>query len=198
MILVYLLSIIYMACAYRYRGGWKLGTNIDSPRALELFSVSWPIGVLVYLLDASLWGITTGLIIIILTMLGHSLGHGNAMNLGRREYTGTERKEVWDYLVGVCKHGMSFPARRVRDSLALTLSGITPMLPGIAGMLFFSEWLLAIALFLAGIGKTAVYELGWTLHKENSKWRLATEIGEVAWGALLGAAYAFCYIRIIS
>ncbi len=197
MFLVYLLFVVYMACAYRYRGGWKLGTNLDSPRALELFSVSWPIGILMYLLDTSIWGITASVTAVVLTMLGHSLGHGNAMNLGRREYTGTERKEVWDYLVGVCKQGANFSTRRIRDSLALTLSGIAPMIPGIVGMIFFHEWILATALFLAGIGKTLVYEIGWILHKENSKWRLATEIGEVLWGATLGLAFLFCYIRIV-
>lgn len=212
------LLVAYMACAYRYRGGWRLGLGYDSPRWLELLAVSWPAAVVAWLAIAASPALTlfvarspllislfpgvivgtfvfwlalpAALGVLAATMGAHSLGHGTAMNLGRRPYTGTERAEVWDVIVGPPISGTVRAQRWRRDAYALLLSGITVVFPvalalGFAGRPGSADIWLAV-----GAGKLAAYEIGWRLHRDGSHWRQGTEIGEALFGAMLGAAAA--------
>lgn len=203
--------VLYMACAYRYRGGWRLGTGLDSPRWLELLAVSWPMGLVAWcaLTGVSLpvtvppagagaiivdlgpaFAIVAGLIVLLATAGAHSLGHGNAMNLGRRPYTGDERQEAWDLIAGPLVTGRGFDERWNRDAIALALSGLAVIFPTVVVLGLTGQPWLALLWTLAGAGKVVAYEFGWRLHVEGSRWRLGTEIGEVAWGTLLGAGVA--------
>jgi len=201
---------LYMACAYRYRGGWRLGTRFDSPRWLELLAVSWPMALVAFMagdayrfiaivLDLAgdpvlSFGGSVGWVlaplVLLLTMGAHSLGHGNAMNLGRRPYTGIEDTEVWDGVAGRLAVGTGYGARWRRDAIALALSGIAVGFPvALALGLMGRPWSAAIWI-LAGAGKLLAYEIGWRLHREGSHWRQGTELGEAGFGAILGAAVA--------
>lgn len=186
--------IVYMAVAYRYRGGWNFGLG-DQPRWLELFAVSWPMGLAGGLaaIDSGATLATAGGLgvgVLGLTFAAHSLGHGNAMNLGRREYTGDERVEVWDRIVGRLRVGAERAARWRRDAMALGLSGMVVLWPLAAALAFGGRFAAAALLAVLGAGKVLAYEIGWTLHVDGSRWRQATEIGEAMFGALLGLAVA--------
>lgn len=184
--------VIYMAVAYRYRGGWNFGLG-DQPRWLELLAVSWPMGVAAWWSFGGEPFLVRGLVdvsVTLLTMAAHSLGHGNAMNLGRREYTGDERVEVWDRIVGRLRVGTERAARWRRDAMALGLSGMVVLWPLAAAMAFGGRFGSAALLAFLGAGKILAYEIGWTLHVEGSRWRLGTEIGEALFGGLLGLAVA--------
>ena len=187
------LFVVYMACAYRYRGGWRLGTRFDSPRWLELLAVSWPMA---FVVAAAAWadGIPTRLdglapIVLVLTMGAHSIGHGNAMNMGRRPYTGLEDAEIWDVVAGPLIGETPYGKRWKRDAIALTLSGLVVGLPTALALVLMGHTLSALVWLVAGASKVIAYEIGWQLHKDGS-WRQGTEIGEVLFGAFLGLAVA--------
>ncbi len=187
--------ILYMAAAYRYRGGWHPWTQRDQPRWLELLAVSWPAGGATGLLvlrvgDGGVFATGAGLLVLLLTFGAHSLGHGNAMNLGRRPYQGTERAEVWDLFAGPCVVGTGYRDRWRRDALALALSGLVPMFPLAMAAGLTGRPLTAALCLAVGAGKVAAYEIGWRMHVEGSRWRQGTEIGEWLFGALLGLGVA--------
>ena len=183
--MIVLAFVIYMAVAYRYRGGWNFGLG-DQPRWLELAAVSWPMGAAAWAAVGGYPAIALGLAVTAATAALHSLGHGNAMNLGRREYTGDERVEVWDLIAGRLRVGTERAARWRRDALALGLSGMAVLWPLAAALALAGRFGAAALLAFLGAGKVLAYELGWTLHVEGSRWRQATEIGEVLFGGLLG------------
>ena len=191
--MIALALIIYMAVAYRYRGGWSFGLG-DQPRWLELLAVSWPMGLaggLAALGSGATWATAGGTLVGVLglTFAAHSLGHGNAMNLGRREYTGDERVEVWDLIAGRLLVGTERAARWRRDAMALGLSGMVVLWPLAVALALAGRFGAAALLAVLGAGKVLAYEIGWTLHVEGSRWRQATEIGEVLFGGgVLGLA----------
>ncbi len=203
-----LLLVAYMAVAYRYRGGWNFGLG-DQPRWLELAAVSWPMGMVAWHAAAGfvmpieltpprvapipidvgpMLAALLAWVVIMATMGLHSLGHGNAMNLGRRPYQGNERVEIWDRIVGECVPGMTRAQRYRRDALALALSGAVVFWPLAIIMGCLGRPGTAAMLLVAGAAKVVAYEIGWRLHDDDSRWRKGTEIGEVLFGAKLGAA----------
>lgn len=185
--------ILYMAAAYRYRGGWKPIPGVDSPRAIELLSVSWPMAWVAFDSSAGqpmLYRVGLALLVLLLTTAAHSIGHGNAMTLGRRPYTGDERREPWDAIAGPLLVGANYGYRWKRDAIALTLSGVVVGFPPALALGLAGRPLAAAVWLFAGAAKTAAYELGWRLRKEGSRWRQGTEIGEAGFGAILGLAVA--------
>lgn len=131
-----------------------------------------------------------------------SLGHGNAMRLGRLDNAmpnggySLEKEIPFDLIFGLADATKPFGARWMRDALALGLGGLLYHLP-FSLLIFFTVGALwpAIALTAFGLLKVVAYEFGWRFGPFGLPFvNGQTEMGEALTGAFLGIA---CVVAVM-
>lgn len=131
------------------------------------------------------------LIALALTYTGVIAGHGRYYTLGRGDYP--DRRDNLYGRITSAFFDLKDRYTKTFDFLAMTLTGIHLGAPMAVLAALTGHWPSAVAIFLGGFLKGAVYELGWRMF-----WRNKDPIASIEpfYGAILGASYAVAAVFI--
>lgn len=149
---------------------WHGGGFFYAPKALISLMWALPFAYLVY---PNIYAV---IIVLALTALAKSTGHGNFMDLGT--WTKPSEPERLEFLIKPLKNKLS---PYWYDFTGLTMLGVIGALP--AAIALFS--LNSFILIAGGVGKAIAYAIGWKIGK------YPTEVGEILTGLFAGVSIYF-------